>query len=361
MRKVFYLGAAGLVASASIVYLAADYACRHPNSWVARCLTASMSLPTAGMSENSAPTKPGAPVGRAVCAMPSMPKGAYPTYKNRQPKLMLEPVAEECPDYPPHQAPAEACEPIQVPMPGQASAGAEPGSAVEGVISSGTEPYHKPHHKKKHAEIPEECEVVPPSMPQPQVCGQEEAVYMPPYPEGEKTEAVSAKEPYAEEEAEASEDKEESGCPLCAWFAWLQQLAGQQKGHKKCHAPKASDLVPETGTVPCPTGMEESDPSRPPSCQEAPEYQPQYPGCPSTSCPYMGGCGAGGVCCPPPATDTTPKVKHHKKKKVKAQPVSLRHKAKTKANDDDKVSGVDTMECRPSDAHLDEMDPNQMY
>jgi hypothetical protein len=356
MRKVFYLGAAGLVASASIVYLAADYACRHPDSWVTRCLTASIVVQTDGTSGSSTPTQAGAGVGQAVCAMPSMPVHKYPTYKNRQPKLMLEPVAEECPDYPFQKAPAEACEPIQIPMPGQASAEAQPGSAVEGVISSGTEPYHKSSHKK-HSEVPEECEVVPPSMPQPQVCGQEENAYMPPYPQGDKAGAVFAGGKYVEEDALI---KEESDCPLCGWFTWLKQLAGQQKGHKKCKAPKASDLVPgtATGTVPCPAGMEESDPSRPPSCQEAPEYQQAYPGC-----PHMGGCGSGGVCCPPPATETTPKVKHHKKKKVKAQPVSMSHKAKTTADDDESpnVSGVDTMECRPSDAHLDEMDPNQLY
>src|SRR5262249_54477695 len=132
------------------------------------------------------------------------------------------------------------------------------------------------------------------------------------------------------------------------------------KGHKKCHAPKASDLVPgtDTSTAPCPAGMEESDPSRPPSCQEAPEYQQPYPGC-----PHMGGCGSGGGCCPPPMTETTPKVKRHKQKKVKAQPVSMSREAKTKPDDDESpnVSGVDTMECRPSDAHLDEIDPNQLY
>src|SRR5262249_53550284 len=96
------------------------------------------------------------------------------------------------------------------------------------------------------------------------------------------------------------------------------------------------------------------DPSRPPSCQEDPYHEHQYPGC-----PHMGGCQRGGQCTPPPAT---PKVKHHKKKKKKAHPVSVSRANKKQTGKDPEnsgVSGVDTMECRPSDVHLDEMDTSK--
>jgi hypothetical protein len=355
MRKVFWMGAAGLVASASLVYLAADFACRHPHSWLSRCVTASMAKPTPReLKGTTTHADAGVAVGQTVCGM-------TPPCPNRQPKLVLEPVAEECPDNPVVSSPAEACEPIQVPMPGQTIAieGTEPGAgmgavmpgtAVEGVISSGTEPYRKTPSSKQPGEIPEECEVVPPSMPEPQVCGQEDFAYMPPYPEGEKSKVTPVDVPYVEENCEATGEEE---CPLSVWFSWLKEMVGKQKSRKKCPMPKKSDLVPNAS----PPADEALDPSRPPSCVEDPDHDYQYSGC-----PHMGGCQRGGVCCPPPATTPTPKVKHHKKKKVHAQPVSRSHKGKTKDSKDSESSdgdGVDPKESHTGDAKVDDIDMSQ--
>jgi hypothetical protein len=265
MRKVFWMGAAGLVASASLVYLAADFACRHPESWLSRCVTASMRRPITPENKRAATpqAEAGATVGQAVCGM-------TPVRPNHQPKLMLEPIAEQCPEAPSLTPPAEDCEPIQVPTPGQTTLPVQdPGSAVDGITSSGTEPYRKTRSKKETGAIPEECEVVPPSMPEPQVCGQEDFSYMPPYPEGEKPEVTPVNVPYVEEDAEAAQEPD---CPLSVWFSWLKEMVGKQKSGKKCHMPKKSDLVPNASgnEATVPSGLDAVDPSRPPSCQEDP-------------------------------------------------------------------------------------------
>jgi hypothetical protein len=239
-------------------------------------------------------------------------------------------------------------------MPGQSVVAAEePGTGVEGVTSSGTEPYRKPHSKHGHGEALEECEVVPPSMPEPQVCGQDDSRYMPTYPEGENPEAGAVKAPHLEDAYEAKDDPE---CPVSVWFSWLKETAGKQISGKKRHTPKESDLVPTApaGPATLPDGTNLADPSRPPACEEDPYHNHQHPGC-----PHMGGCQSGGVCCPLPAMFK--ERKHIKNKQVKGQPVSMSHGKKKAGKDPESspVKGVDTMECRPSDTKIDEVDPSK--
>lgn len=332
MRKLFWLAAVCLVASAGAVYMGAAYASRHPDSWLGRCVTATTCK---GMG-----CVGGSLVGAVHQVVSTTARDADLTAVSSS-KLTLLPTPDECPQVSLCPPAAEACEPIQVSMPDQPPGftPAQPGQdGCQGIAHPGCD-------LPPGAVAFEECE--PPSQPVPScpVCEPREAMVMPTCMD-DSTDQDSPM-PYVADEPENKEDTS----PFSAWFSWLTQGSGKNVvGHKE------SDLVPATPSVPqpYPAGMAPSTPLDPPNCMEDPGYSHQYPGC-----PHMGGCPFG-PCCPPMDGVTPPDLKKDKKH------VNAEHQAHflpQQSGEDQAIRpcDVDTMECRPSDIKTADYDPDQPY
>jgi hypothetical protein len=317
MYKLFWTAAASLVASAAVVYLAADYTLRHPDSWLARNITACIRQPTVA----------------AIRIHPAAPPTVASAPQVSHNKLTLQPEPEECPETPPSPPAVEASEPIQV---------GAPGETVECQAKDGD---YNPQYPVPagHDRMVRPNQQVPPEM---QMCPEidSSATYLPPSPPNEGNEDAPKPMPYLDEDPPANE---EASCPFDAWFQWLYQKAG-----KKHAAPEGSES--QTDMVP-----DDANPTESPECREDPENASQYSGC-----PHMMGCPCGRPGPAAPAAPPMPPKKH--KKKLKLDPMSFLRQA-TPPHGEGSVSeeyfpiyGVDTMECRPSDTHIS-LKPNVMY
>jgi hypothetical protein len=306
MRKLFCMGAASLVASATFVYLAADYAVHHPESWLARNITACIRPPMPGIVRIPPPS---APAGQPAVAHP----------EESLTKLTIQPEPEECPETPSCPPAVEASEPIQVGAPSQTaeSPAVKPVSAC-GIVSSAM------------SETPADVQTSPAA---------EDTAYMPPCPTVEGQQDVPDHMPYVDEDPEMGQ---EAGCPFDAWFQWLHQQFNKKEGNPD---QSEADLVPAEASSP-------DAPACPPDCREDPEYPNQYSGC-----PHMNGCPMCPYCPAPAIHPETPPAKKHRKK-LKIDPMSFLRKANppgadvTMGVEPIAIFGVDTMECRPSDSHI---------
>jgi hypothetical protein len=354
MRKLVWAGTAVVVVYAAAVYLTADYAVRHPDSWIGRCTyiaayVGSKCNPFTGLSAAARPAMTG--------AAPTVCEGAQEPKPNAAPGQEPAPVAGE-----------EASEPIavqqQIPFTRQFEPAEDPG--------------------------------VPASEETPE----------PRFSAGEESEAPAAMgtsegdKPVCTKCGTCCKDGCAKSC--CDWFACFFGI----KRCGKCCADKAAvpeAQAPEEGTAPktespvtdgnkAGKAEKESDTDRKlrqafglecgevkkpinpdvkvtpvpegiwsfcedvitwgnyvPDCQEDPSYHQQYPGCPATGCPYPYShypVGTTPIECMPgktlqpkkPASTTGPKPPK---------------KCGGEIKDRECHPPVDTMEARPSDLEKD--------
>jgi hypothetical protein len=363
MRKMFWWGAAGVLASAGAIYLAANHACPNSTTMVLR----------------ATPAGDGTTLGAGLGALVSTLDHGVKSVINLNDlcprqicKLMAEPAAEDCPEVPLGPLPnIEATEPIQIQMtelqPG-------PQAALSAQVSEGTFAYG-------YADA-EETEAGVATLPMPPVCAPEDAIVMPKIEEPESTDVQAM--PYVEEDPAGADA---SAIPFSAWLFWLKKEAAKiGSSHEQSElvpvvgpmptvplqfpegkypntylpvpAPAVAPVCPPMG-YPMPEGVAPMDLNGPPNCQEDPHYHHQYPGCPYTGgCPYQGGHGYPTMKdFAPPQIEKDKKPKK-KKKEIKATPTSMLKKLSESLLEDlknaqsPKRCGLDTMECRPTDAKL---------
>jgi hypothetical protein len=270
-------------------------------------------------------------------------------YPRQVSKLTAQPAAEDCPEFPIAPPPMEATEPIQIQMSELQSPVQEAGSegpTDDSRYFAGDDPTSTAAEASGCPGGAEESEPPAPTLPMPPVYTPDNDIVM---PKIEDTTEEPQTMPYVEEDTEHQDDL---GFPFSAFLFWLKKEAA------KSVPPKAgSELVPEA-TSPEPEAPTEAP--TPPNCQEDPNYHHQYPGCPYTGgCPYHGGHGYPTMKdFAPPKIEKEKKKTKKKKKEIKATPTSMLKKMSESLLEDLKNTpsprrcGVDTMECRPSDARL---------
>jgi hypothetical protein len=354
MRKLYWWGAASLVAGAAAVYLVADHVARRPDSLLSRYVTMSMSreflfkkggTPPAVQAPNSLPAVEVVKeihrvLNELVAAQDHQAAHAAATDAGG-------PLAADCPNLEAVPHLQEVNEPIRVDVPveGAEDVPAAGAPGPNGVVRAG---YGKP------AEVatPEECEhgaaCVPPSAPE-----EPEATMLMPRC-GEEEGEAGLKMPYIEEDPEL---RGTDVSPFSLWFSWLKLDAAKEGGPKKAACHGECELVPAGPESPLPEGG-----SAVPDCQVDPNYPHQYPGCPFMGgcCPQSGGCPVARpeVDCPPP---------QKRKKVIKAHPTSLPKKEKSSKRSrptDEEWGGrctLDTMEARPSDVKKTGFDPSDPF
>jgi hypothetical protein len=315
MRKLVWCGAAFAVGAAAAVYMAANYAANHPDSYLARCaagaayvgtranpfVLASGLVPTAGAQGNS--VVGGMVAGAAGCMHGQLEKCEAPKPvpaaepDNPEAAEAAEPVEPICPEVPEEpecgdgredpflagllappvmpEAPAETEEPMPVPPP-------------EGEMTEGIEIFAMP------IEAPSEgAELIPaPTATQ----------------EAYEPIAAPAADMADAEESDAEESADEGPAPAnCT-----------EEGDEGCcswlhHVMKFFGLLPEN---PAPTAPASDDSSPEGEGQSSPPPQSPHHGCPymNMGCPYMGCPYPYSRCAPAPTEQ--PKKLHKKKVKV---------------------------------------------
>ncbi len=363
MRKLFWCCAACLLAGGGGVYLVAEYANRHPESFVAGCFSTSVYQDAARQGCTGLATcleqavQTARAMRTALGCQDGIPEGPMP-----------DATPETCPSA------VAATEPIEVTMP---PAGGCPGAtcqdppdAMIAAVGSGYEqseaPLAGPGCAAGHPEdapcqtggpggVPESDAV--PMMPGCAAIEPEDVPYMPPLTEEETPKPCTPPQetggccatPHVAEEAEMKED-EDAVFPFNVWQAWFKKDPTKEGG-----AHEESELVPAAGDPPTAEGTTPVGPADVPHCQEDPNYDMHYSGC-----PYTGGCPSGH--CPTPREPVAP-AEINKKDDPKAGPMS--HKAKSGKGGGLEEGGdagvVDTMECRPSDAQKTGFDPHDPF
>jgi hypothetical protein len=339
MRKIFWWGAAILVAAAGAFYLMADFTARHPNSLMSRFVTAGviqevMSKPSGMMATGSMAACPASKIAcRQMSRVPYHPG-------------MGQAALEECPRLA-AQVAVDVNEPIHVDVPDRAMAAQDPATGVpcpEGVMPAG-------FAKAAERGNSEECETNARSTPP---CASEEpadTVLMPTCGDEDKVPPM----PYVEEDPESKRDLP---FPLNLWFYWLKANGAS---HGDTH--EQSEMVPSAhgGDPICPEMAVPMSHAGTSDCQVDPDYPHEYPGCPHMqSCPHAGHCPA------PMLPAETPQPKKSKKE-TRAHPISLPlhlNPGKGAVPLEDECTGkrgVDTMECRPMEYKNAGFDPSEPF
>lgn len=376
MRKVVWLGAVLIVASAAAVYMAADYAARHPDSYLGRCAAAAVYI-----SARSNPVTVAADMVRGDSMLVASKAGAaavcggalVPDGDNVDCEVAAKPQAgaeNDAQEREPAEA-AEVTEPIQPEVLPQ-----------------------EPNTEEMHWACPGSLPVVPMQTEEPTPVSElgadsaisefDPAVFNREVEANEVVESATVVGPVSIEveviESEAipvpaEEEDEAKGCaaaacpcngdkPCCAGCCWLKCLM-KMVGCCPCssceEAPEAeaTPCGPEILEMPVPCdddepqdeGVEECPGEEAPS-NWVPSYHHYHGGCPymGGSCPYYRGT-------PIVTPVETPKKPRRVKKKVKQadlKPVSINKFWKqlfSLSTDDEtqKQMGIDTMEFRPSD------------
>jgi hypothetical protein len=387
MRKLVWCGAACAVAAAVAVYLAADYAAKHPDSYLGRCATAAAYL---GARSNPF-TLAGTVVGQegvnaaaragagAVCGVLGCNGAQDEMAEIHKPAEACEP--EERVEMREPEEAAEPVEPIRPEILPQDPFPCDSEDDHEGLANGELVPFTVPvmpmqtEEPMPDAEHPEPCEpcerapaCVSPDEEMP------ERIAPPADQEDDTEEAAEGPEPIP---APAEECCEEHGCP-CGYGCWLYRLIKETGVFSACAAEEAAEAIEtpadEVEMLPMPTDCDgEATPvdevemlPMPTDCDDEPqeggieESKPPMSECPQTdyhhyhhnSCPYMG--------CPYPYYRSAPVVhpvekpaKIRKKKRPSmAKPGSAEWLWKMLFGFDmerPRQTGIETLEFRPTD------------
>jgi hypothetical protein len=367
MRKLVWCGAACAVAAAVAVYLAADYAAKHPDSYLGRCATAAAYLGAQSNPFTLAGTMIGqqgattaARVGAgAVCGVLGCDGAGDDMAEIQKPAEACEPE-ERVEMREPEEADEPLDEPIrpeilpQEPLPGDRED--PPEVLANGEMTLSTVPVMPMQTEEpmpdtdEHHESFEPCERVPACMPPDEEMPERIA---PPADQETTAEAVEMIP------APTEECCEEHDC-ACEFSCWLYRLIKQTGLFSACDTEEAAEAieapVDEVEMLPMPTDCDDE-----PQEEGTEESKPPMSECPQTdyhhyhhnSCPYMGGS------CPyyrsaPVVNPVETPAKVHKKKKRQpmAKPQSAEWLWKMLFGSDmekPRQMGIETLEFRPTD------------
>jgi hypothetical protein len=342
MRKAVWCGAAGMVAFAVVVYVAACQAVAHPESYWGRCIGAAAQLGVQGnpfvvmnpVAGNPVLKEFAQHVGAAVgCGL--WAEGGVAQARCE----IVKPEGEPAENLIAHDPEPEAAVIVDPFEPIQVEVVPDGGFVVSGLITPAF-----PETEEPRTGAAEESE---PALEQPM-------------PEEQAPVAM----PYADEQPEAVKDCHEDG----SCDGWLWRLL-----EKACivrDITEEAELVPmpvHDGEEPQEQGTEgankesadqgsESESHEPmPGCQEDPAYQHHYHGCPYMGCPYPYSHSRPipGVVPteeqPQTKTDAVKKKLHRIKKKPASTDGAWKKKMFWFQEDFSSQSSTDTMEFRPSD------------
>jgi len=338
MRKLVWAGTAMVGLGAAAVYLAADYAAHHPDSWIGRCTTVAGYL--------GSKCNPLGGLAAAVSHHPAADEEALVCDAGKEAK------SDDLPDVPEAVADAaegEVNEPIKVePQPGFIMP-FDPVEFPQAVPASEETPEPR-FGAGEESEVPtevaapahEDLQNVPPPMPyaedDPPACKTCGAC-----PEGCRANGTCAKDCDKGDCAKRTCKQGDGPTTSCAQCCrdWFMSMFGHRTCGK-CRVSKPTATQPvaadPAATSECPArnkptsdSSEVPAPNKPtsdssnddvPNCQEDPSYSHQYPSCPYTGSPT-------GICpFPHPATtapETSPleEVMPPRKKVKKPDPTSL--------------------------------------
>jgi hypothetical protein len=369
MRKLVWCGVAVLVAGAVAVYVAADYAARHPDSYLGRCATAAACLGArsnpftlAGSVIGQDAANTAAQVGAgAVCGALGQDDGQGEMAELQKPADACE--AEERVEMREPEEAAEPVEPIrpeilhQDPFPCEREDNHEDlanGELVPFTVPVTPMQTEEPLPGTEHQEPVEPCEPVPACVTPDEDMPERIA---PP------SEEEDSDEPAAEGvemiPAPTDEDCAENACG-CGYYCWLYRLIKQTGLFDEPAAEEAEAIampVDEVEMLPMPTEWDDesqesgTEEPKPPmsECPQADYHHEHHNGC-----PYMGGCPYP-YSRPAPVVDPVEKPTKVRKKKTRPSmttPCSAEWLWKLLFGPDMDTplqTGIETLEFRPTD------------